>query len=422
MVSSNQNTCSTKPWQNCNDAQTLQSFGTNGTLHRRTNSPSLLTQSSLSLIFNDSNSPSNDAKQGNNSHCPYRTIPRSFIPQGMHEVTCSEERPEEVSPIDDSRSVTMIYKVGLEKDKLHAKHDVPYPPTSRSDLDGPFDLELNGIHRKLSVNLFGRQGKQLISEPALNIHHSNTSEQDNKVKLDNTGEQVTAINEHLKCENRTYLPVCDLFKLSMNSSRLCTHQSISFEGWLAFSKGRRIIDVLESGSGLSRTDLRYVIIRGSSVHVFTSKKNKKEESRANNDAVKVLVLTADMNVRIKLLSKEHGHCVTIEDGKRHKVTCTLLPVGFDPGMFRDQDYSQVVGQKFFDDTKEGLFAKTAIVSESGVSTEQICNTVAKDVGKKWPEYINDIAPFEQHMASLQTMFALDCAIRGTCTTPSYRQQ
>jgi len=187
---------------------------------------------------------------------------------------------------------------------------------------------------------------------------------------------------------------------------------------MAFSKGRRIIDVLKSGSDLSRTDLRYVIISGSSMHVFTSKKNKKQELKANNDAVKVLVLTEDMKVRMKLLSKKHGHCVTVEDGKRQNVTCTLLPVGLHPGMFRDQEYSQVVGQKKFDEI-QGLFAKMTIVSESGVSRQQICNTVGKDMAKKWPEYINDIPPFEQHTASLQTMFALDCAVRGTCTTPNY---
>lgn len=157
------------------------------------------------------------------------------------------------------------------------------------------------------------------------------------------------------------------------------------------------------------------------MHVFTSKKSHQHEFKGNNDAVKILALSEDMKVRMKLLSKKHGYCVTVEDRQKTHSVCTLLPIGVRPEMFRDEEYSQVVGQKKFQEMQASLFSNRTLESKSDANRQPLGNTPRKGVRRKWPESITDVAPFEQHTASLHTMFALDCAVRGACTTPNYNQ-
>lgn len=228
----------TKTFKNCNDAQTLCSSGTNSTLHRRMNNSNLLTQSSLSLIF-DGSSRSNGVEESEDNIRSPSQIPNSSILQGIH-VTCSKKPSEEVSPIDDNRSVTMNHRI----ERMKFGNDPSYTLTARSALGEPYDLESNGHQRKLSTNLFGKQGNddkslikkpllKLLSDVQLNKDFSIISKQLTNKKINDANEQVPAINTYSESKNGVYLPVCDMFKLNIRSSRSHIPETISFEGWVS---------------------------------------------------------------------------------------------------------------------------------------------------------------------------------------------
>ena len=91
-------------------------------------------------------------------------------------------------------------------------------------------------------------------------------------------------------------------------------------------------------------------------------------------------------------------------------------------MFRDQEYSQIIGQRKFDEMQESLFANMTAVNGCNTLGQSLCNITEENVDKNWPERIHEIAPFEQHKAALQTMFALDCVIRSIYTESNCRYQ
>ena len=167
------------------------------------------------------------------------------------------------------------------------------------------------------------------------------------------------------------------------------------------------METLETdGENISRKDLRYVVIKDNSLHVYTSKKNKNDvdsslldadlsmsismnmsmdDSNNNNGSssnhtttntststkhgsYKVLNLSRNMKVETKFISKRHGHCVCVIDKKTSKVVCTLLPVRLNPSFFRDDEYSQVIGSKKFKKIRDNLIGVIDSRSSSSSSS------------------------------------------------------
>jgi len=173
-----------------------------------------------------------------------------------------------------------------------------------------------------------------------------------------------------------------------------------------------LIDALsQDEEKIKDSDLRYIIIKGNQLYVFTSKKHETfytsiTGGRYDNgrhkkyNSMKVLTLSKKMKVETKYISKRHGHCVCIIDTKpesnskalksssnasvstsgsistsgslsttgsistcgssaskseKPKIVCTLLPVRLSSNYFIDDEYSQVIGSNEFNDIKHNLF-------------------------------------------------------------------
>jgi len=266
----------------------------------------------------------------------------------------------------------------------------------KSDLQTPLNLAPKNNCKNIPTDIIHMKSRARSKPNCINADRFNSIT------------RVPANNAHANIENGTYLPICNIFeKLDiMNSVIGSNNQCISFEGWLAFSTKRRIIDKLRNGSSLSRTDIRYVIIKGSSMYVFTSNTTKKSNH-------KVLTLSEDMKVTMKFLSKKHGFCVTIKYITNLKLVCTLLPIQIYPEMFRDKDYSQVISEKKFEKLKKSIFTTTSWEP----SALKHCSVEYND-RREMPEHISEKATIEQHTACLHTMFALNCALNTSGLEPS----
>ena len=117
---------------------------------------------------------------------------------------------------------------------------------------------------------------------------------------------------------------CILFHILWSSYNISPRRCFRvFEQKMAFSKGSRLVDSLLSneGPGIIRTDLRYVVIQGSSMHIFISAKKEAEKSEADN--VKILKITKDMSVESTLISQRYGRCIEVKNRKNSNSTvCT----------------------------------------------------------------------------------------------------
>ena len=223
---------------------------------------------------------------------------------------------------------------------------------------------------------------------------------------------------------------------------LCLHPQ-----QLAFSKGSRLIDSLQQDEeNINRKDLRYVVIEGNQLFVYTSKKNDLDGSALeggtvnsktdSHNSVKILKLSKDMKMEMKFISRRHGHSVCVTDMATSKIACTLLPVRLTSKFFRDKEYSQLVGSKKFKKLQSNLFgitttsdgstvAATSTSWDQGKILQDVSNcerntTTTTSNGEKynggdksnsssWPSSMPEIAPEQQNTSALCLQFGLDAA-------------
>mmetsp|Transcript_9995 Transcript_9995/g.12677 ORF Transcript_9995/g.12677 Transcript_9995/m.12677 type:complete len:1018 (+) Transcript_9995:194-3247(+) len=350
----------TPPWSP-NEDQTVTTMGTNGTLHRRTDSASIFTSNSIAQIFDKGTKEKEPRKR------------RQLSISSLIEIV-----PETIRKID--------YDPNYNDDK-----DIS--PLAIDDDDPVF----------FEDNIPGRKDSNTLHD------WSDDWEKEEVV------ENIMVPPE----PNGTYLPKSSAFKEDGNGR----HQNSCLEGWLAFSKGSRLIDDLNIEDGdISRKDLRYAVIEHNSLYVYNSKKQKKQEQDVETtneieNMVKVLKLSKEMRVEMKYISKRHGHCVLITDPKKDKTVCTLLPVRLCDNFFRDEQFSQVVRCKKFKKIQHCLFGQNPNTTRPVF--QEISNNdphFAKEKENKsnsntWPSTMPEIAPEEQNTTALCLQFALDGAIR-----------
>ena len=207
-----------------------------------------------------------------------------------------------------------------------------------------------------------------------------------------------------------------------------------------------MIDSLNEGHrNINRKDLRYVVIDGKQMYVYTSKKNDldnstMEGSNDSHNSVKILQLSKDMKIEMRFVSKHHGQCICVIDTKTSKIACTLLPVQLSAKYFRDDGYSQIVGSKRFKKIRKSLFGMEEgeqqlqeqssyydsedneeilndISNHSNNENEkenetpgyQKKNTIGQSSSSSWPMTIQQMVPEQQNTTAICLQFALDAA-------------
>jgi hypothetical protein len=146
--------------------------------------------------------------------------------------------------------------------------------------------------------------------------------------------------------------------------------------------------------------------------VYTSRKR----DNIKKDAGKVLTLTPDLKIETKLISVSHGYCVTVADPVKSNVVCAILPVRLNPDFFRDDEFSQVIGERKFNMLRDHLFHQhqgDAILRD--VMDQPTNGGDQEDDLSKMQFHDNtaemDTCGSSQHVAALHIQFALDCASR-----------
>jgi hypothetical protein len=328
---------------------------TNGTRHRRNISIgcNTFTAESLVKIF--------DSKELSLETSP---TPKLVIPKTIKTVKKKNrlgiQDDDDISPLDDDEELRPCFRNRLSQVDVAVEDDSQCSPIHRKN--EAFDFS----NYSISTDLFG-------------------------VKSD--GYPVASKQENspmnLKCHKGQYLPVSDGFRKEMDYKVKDT----ILEGWVAFSKGTRLIDaLLEDEKNIQRKDLRYIVLQSGKLHVYASKMSYENHSEILNK--KVLKLRSDFRVNISSLSNQHGKYVMIRDNA-DIVKCAILPVNLNKSMFCDDSCSEVLSITEFRKQRHKLFA---------IHPTDPCED-------KWFADLSQTVPFEQNTAALWLQFSLDAAIR-----------
>ena len=117
-----------------------------------------------------------------------------------------------------------------------------------------------------------------------------------------------------------------------------------------------------------------------------------------------------MRIETQTISRKYGQCVFLKDGSENVTYCTLLPVLLDPSFFRDEEYSQVVGQKKFNKISQHLFREKN--QERSTLQEISLNGGARSPAKNdLPRCVDHMVSDEQNTAIMHVAFTLDAAIK-----------
>lgn len=328
---------------------------TNGTRHRRQNSIgcNTFTAESLAQIF--------DTRASSQEQSPTQSL---IVPKTIKTVKKKNRlgiQDDDISPLgDDDDDLRQCLRNQLSQVDVAVEDDSQCSPIHRKN--EAFDF----TNYTISTDLFGVKSDEFPIE----LRHENTP-------------------MILKCHRGQYLPLSDYFRKG-NDYKM---KDVTFEGWVAFSKGTRLKDaLLEDEKSIQRKDLRYIVLASGKLHVFASKMSYENQSGIFNK--KILKLRCDFTVSISSLSKQHGQCVMVRD-HLGVVKCTILPVNLNNNLFCDAACSEVVSIPEFRKQRHTLFAIHSSNHEEHEWLTDLSNTV----------------PFEQNTAVLWLQFSLDAAIR-----------
>ena len=327
---------------------------TNGTRHRRQNSfgCNTFTAESLAQIF--------DTRASSLEKSPTQNV---FVPKTIKTVKKKNRlgvQDDDISPLDDDEDMRLCLRNRLSLVDVAVEDDSQCSPIHRKN--EAFDF----TNYSISTDLFGVKSDE---SPVESTYESTTLE--------------------LKCHRGQYLPISREFVKEKDYKI----EEVTFEGWVAFSKGTRLIDaLLEDEKNIQRKDLRYIVLASGKLYVYASKMSYGSNSEILNK--KVLKLRSDFTVSISSLSNQHGQCVMVRDNLG-AVKCTILPVNISSELFCDDCCSEVVPIPEFRKQRHTLFA---------IHSTNHCDD-------KWLTDLSRTVSFEQNTAALCLQFSLDAAIR-----------
>uniref|UniRef100_A0A6V2GMD6 Uncharacterized protein n=2 Tax=Ditylum brightwellii TaxID=49249 RepID=A0A6V2GMD6_9STRA len=244
-----------------------------------------------------------------------------------------------------------------------------------------------------------------------------------------------------------FLPKCPAFVKELRKSGRTGNCVL--EGWVAFSKGEKLIELLRqkkqdsddawnSYPELGRNDFRYatVLDDGPYLHLFSSRKKSKSndsgemgksnDSTGVNSKVMSIDLSQNISPETRLISKKHGRCIVLVDKISKRVICTLLPVSLDPSFFRDKNRSRLVSDKKFENIRHRIFLTPPPAAhgdyrsrmESHVIHHSQRKNKKSNGGGEWgdPNFVEEcFAPVAQLESVTYVLFAIDGAMKFKCS-------